>query len=63
MKRGLVILLLLIGVICLFYQNKAIGVNAVYLKTVGIVLVMFSVYKGASKVTSKTDDKSGNFKF
>jgi len=63
MKKGLVILLFVIGLVCLFFQHKVGAVNGVYLKTLGIVLIMFSVYKISSTVTSKEKKDSGNFKF
>jgi len=63
MKKGVIILLLVLGIICLFFQYKMVGANGVYLKTIGIMLTMFCVYKLASQVTSKENEDSGNFKF
>lgn len=63
MKKGVVILLLIIGLACLFFQHKVGGVYGVYLKTISIVLIMFSVYKISSNIGSKEEKDSGNFKF
>ena len=63
MKKSVVILLLILGVVCLFFQHQVTDIYGVYLKTIGIVLTMFSVYKLASGVTSKKEEDSGNFKF
>lgn len=64
MKKNIFILLLAIGFVGVFYPYKVLGFNEVYLKTAGIVLTMFSVYKLSSKVTSKNDNEdTGNFKF
>ena len=63
MKKSIVVLLLILGVVCMFFQHQMTGEYAMYLKTVGILLTMFSVYKLASKVSSKKEEDSGNFKF
>lgn len=64
MNKGVIIFLLVVGVVCMFFQHQITGEYALYIKTLGILLTMFSVYKLSSKVTSKKEDKdSGNFKF
>lgn len=64
MKKSVIILLLLTGFICLFFQHQIEGANGMYLKTIGIVLTMFSVYKLSTQIDSKKEENdSGNFKF
>lgn len=65
MKQGILIILLIVGIICLFFNHQILKVYNEYLKIIGIVLVMFSVYKLSSKVSSrsKNEQDSGNFKF
>lgn len=64
MKKWAIILLLILGFVCMFFPYQVLGVNEMYIKTAGILLTMFSVYRLSSIVSSKEEgEDSSNFKF
>ncbi len=58
-KKIVVFILLVLGLICLFTPFR-VGVPGHYLKILGLVLVMFTLYMVSSKLTSKNVNENRN---